>query len=70
MKDTSKKNNDLISREDIETDEGQVSIFTYPNAIIRVHFPNITPEENARRMKRIETAAAELLKDVLRRKRK
>lgn len=47
--------------------EDRVETFTYPNAIVRVHFPNITPEENARRMKRIEVAATELLKEVIRR---
>lgn len=29
--------------------------------IVRIHRPELTPEERARRMKRIEEAAAELL---------
>lgn len=31
-----------------------------PNAIIRIHFPDISDEENARRMKAIEKAAVNL----------
>lgn len=31
-----------------------------PNAIIRIHFPDISDEENARRMKAIEKAAINL----------
>lgn len=30
------------------------------NAIIRIHFPDITDEENARRMKAVEKAAINL----------
>lgn len=46
--------------------EGQCKIetFTYPNAIVRVHFPDLTTEENNRRMKKIRKAAAELLKET------
>lgn len=40
--------------------------FTYPNAIVRVHFADISDEENERRMKIIKKAAMELLKDVRR----
>ena len=43
--------------------EGQRT-FTYPNAIVRVHFPDLTEEEQKRRMKKIQTAAAELLKET------
>jgi hypothetical protein len=34
--------------------------------IVRVHFPDITPEENERRMERIKQAAADLLKESMR----
>lgn len=46
--------------------EGQCEIktFTYPNAIVRVHFPDLTDEENKRRMKKIQKAAEELLKET------
>ena len=65
---TSKKNSDLISREDILNDEGKIktSVFKYPNMIVRVHFPDISEEENERRMKRIHDAAADVLKEVIR----
>ena len=45
--------------------EGQreVQTFTYPNMIVRVHFPDLTEEENKRRMKRLYQAAAEILKE-------
>ena len=46
--------------------EGQreVRTFTYPNAIVRVHFPDLTAEENNKRMKRLYKAAVEVLKEV------
>lgn len=52
--------------------EGQCKIetFTYPNAIVRVHFPDLTDEENSKRMKKIRKAAEELLKDQTRGKEK
>lgn len=34
--------------------------------IVRIHRPNLTPEERARRMKQIERAAADLLLEVAR----
>lgn len=36
--------------------------YYFPRATIRVHFPDITEEENARRMKQVHKAAADLLK--------
>jgi ribosome recycling factor len=44
--------------------------FTYQNAVVRVHFPDITDEENRKRMKKIRQAAEELLKDKKRGKEK
>lgn len=44
---------------------GQCETFTYPNAIVRVHFPDLSEEENNRRMKLIKKATAELLKETL-----
>lgn len=43
----------------------EVKTFTYPNMIVRVHVPDITDDERARRYKRIYAAAAELLKDTM-----
>ena len=44
--------------------EGQ-KIFTYPNAVVRVTFADLTPEEHNRRMKQIRKAAEELLKEKI-----
>lgn len=43
-------------------------VFTYPNAIVRVYFPDLSNEERERRMKRIQQAAAELLKETRKKK--
>ncbi len=40
----------------------EVRVFEYPNMTVRVHIPDLTEEERARRMKKIHTAAAELLR--------
>ena len=56
------------------TDEGGVKVkrqdvyketltFTFPNMIARVHIPNLTKEEQDRRMAIIHDAAAKLLKN-------
>lgn len=42
----------------------EVKVFEFPGMTVRVHIPDITPEERARRMKKIHDAAAELLKGV------
>lgn len=39
--------------------------FTYPNAIVRVHFPALSEEEQKRRMKQIHKAAEDLLKETV-----
>ena len=39
----------------------EVKVFHYDNAVVRVHIPDLTDEERARRMKEIERAAAQLL---------
>lgn len=45
-----------------------MKIITFPNAIVRVHFPDISDEEQARRMKYIRKAAEEVIKESIRRK--
>ena len=42
----------------------ETRVFTYPNAIVRVHFPDLTEEENKKRMKQLHKAAEEILKEV------
>lgn len=36
----------------------------FPNAVVRVHRPELTPEERNRRMKAICKASADLLKEI------
>lgn len=36
--------------------------YTYPNAVVRVYHPILTPEERERRMKAIAKSAADLLR--------
>jgi ribosome recycling factor len=47
----------------------EVRVFEYPNMTVRVHIPDLTEEERARRMKAIHNAAAELLKSTINNKR-
>lgn len=42
----------------------EVRVFEYPNMIVRVHIPDISDEENERRMKAVRKAAEALLKEV------
>ena len=45
--------------------QSEVITFTYPNAIVRVHLPDLTDEEHNRRMKKIYKAAGELVKEKI-----
>lgn len=45
----------------------EVRTFTYSNMTVRVHIPELTDEERARRMKLIHNAASDLLKDYQKR---
>lgn len=42
----------------------EVRTFEYPGTTVRVHIPDLTPEERAERMKKIHKEAANLLKGV------
>lgn len=44
--------------------------FEFPNWIVRVHIPDLTEDERARRMKAIHDAAADLLKEQYRMEKK
>ena len=48
----------------------EIKTFEFPGCIVRVHIPDITEQERARRMKRIHDAAAELLREVYRNERR
>ena len=41
----------------------ELKTFEFPNALVRVYFPDLTPEEKARRRKQIGRAAVALLQD-------
>ena len=41
---------------------GEPVVLNYPNAVVRVYYPILTPEEQKRRMKIIHDAAADLLR--------
>jgi hypothetical protein len=41
--------------------------FVYPNIIVRVHFPDISDEENERRMKKLRKSAIAVMKVVIKR---
>ena len=43
----------------------QCRAFEYPNATVRVHIPDLAPEEKAKRMDEIKKAAERLLKGVV-----
>lgn len=41
----------------------EIITFNFPNAVVRVHIPDLTEEERARRMKKIHDEALNLLKN-------
>lgn len=43
----------------------QCRVFEYPNATVRVHIPDLAPEEKEKRMREIKRAAEILLKGVV-----
>jgi anaerobic ribonucleoside-triphosphate reductase len=49
-----------VKRQDVYK---ETRIFIFPNMIARVHIPDLTKEERARRMAIIHDAAANLLKN-------
>lgn len=44
----------------------EIRIFEYPGATVRVHIPDLTAEERAKRMTQIRKAAEALLKEATR----
>ena len=43
----------------------QSRVFEYPNAIVRVHIPDLAEDERAKRMREIKRSAELLLKGVM-----
>ena len=45
--------------------QGQVKIFKYPNATVRVHIPDLAPEEREKRQNAVKKSAEILLREVI-----
>ena len=45
--------------------QGQTKIFKYPNATVRVHIPDLAPEEREKRLNAVKKSAELLLREVL-----
>ena len=39
----------------------EVRVFQYEDAVVRVHIPDLTPDEKNRRMKEVEKSAVQVL---------
>ena len=48
----------------------EIKTFTYPNMVVRVHLPDLTDEEQKKRMKKLYKATEELLKETVRGRKK
>lgn len=51
---------------DIKNSNDSFLTLAFPNAIVKISFADISDEENKRRIKKIRSVAAELLKEVRR----
>lgn len=45
--------------------QSREQVFKYPNATVRVHRPDLAPEERERRMAKIKQSAEILLREVI-----
>ena len=45
--------------------QGQIRVFKYPNATVRVHIPDLAESEREKRLKEIGRSAEILLKEVI-----
>ena len=45
--------------------QGQTKVFKYPNATVRVHIPDLAPEERERRLNKLKKSAELLLREVI-----
>lgn len=48
----------------MQRQEREVKIFEYPNAIVRVHIPDLAKEEKEKRLAEIKKSAIQILKGV------
>ena len=47
-----------------QTKYKETRVYTYPNAVVRVHIPDLDPEENERRRKLFKKAAEDFLRTL------
>lgn len=45
--------------------QGQTKIYKYPNATVRVHIPDLAPEEREKRLNAVKKSAEMLLREVI-----
>ena len=45
--------------------QGQTIVFKYPNATVRVHRPDLAPEEREKRLNAVKKSAEMLLREVI-----
>lgn len=46
--------------------QGQTKTYKYPNATVRVHIPDLAPEEREKRLNEVKLSAEMLLREVIR----
>ena len=46
--------------------QGQIKVYKYPNATVRVHIPDLAPEEREKRLNEVKKSAELLLREVIR----
>ena len=45
--------------------QGQIKVYKYPNATVRVHIPDLAPEEREKRLNEVKKSAELLLREVI-----
>ena len=46
--------------------QGQTKTYKYPNATVRVHIPDLAPEDREKRLNEVKLSAEMLLREVIR----
>ncbi len=57
-----------VAMRKVQDTYSEVKTFTYPNAVVRVHIPDLTPSERERRMNNLKEATARFMMAVEREK--
>lgn len=45
--------------------QGQTKVFNFPNATVRVHIPDLAPEEREKRLNALKKSVEMLMREVL-----